>query len=249
MNRFSLSGIQDLSYIKNVQFKAIDTIDFADMPLSDFSCEFLGLSYLKIGFENLKYLDNLSLRRLTLDNLPFIESLNDLKHIDNLHSIGLSSMPKLFDISKLVQVDTFYNYDFPYVGALHIIKNPLLSNCTLEPICNKLNSNYNFFELEIYDNTGECEDEDAVKASCISSVEDNLSQTINIYPNPVYDIISVELDLEIKCLKIYNIFGQIEAVVFNENTIDVSKVPAGIKIIEIQSVDNQKYWSKITKIR
>jgi hypothetical protein len=249
MKRFSLEGIGDLSYMKNVQFKKIDTVDFIALPQSNFSCEFLGLVEFKIGFENLKYLDNLFLRKLELSNLPFIENLNDLKHLENLHSIGLGVMPKLNDISRLSLVDSFYHYDFPYIGALHIINNPLVSDCSIEPICKKLNSNYNFFELEIYGNLGECEDEDAVKSSCISSTEDQISHLIKIYPNPVFNIITIDIPAEITEIKIYNIFGQLEATFLNQSSIDVSGIPAGIKIIEINSNENLKYWSKITKVQ
>jgi Secretion system C-terminal sorting domain/Copper type II ascorbate-dependent monooxygenase, N-terminal domain/Copper type II ascorbate-dependent monooxygenase, C-terminal domain len=69
---------------------------------------------------------------------------------------------------------------------------------------------------------------------------------IKIYPNPVNDFLTIELEEEINSVKIISLDGRILLNKFSENKIDVSTLSAGIYFVEIKT-ERSSYRKKIVK--
>jgi len=69
------------------------------------------------------------------------------------------------------------------------------------------------------------------------SQEDFLKETISIYPNPVGEVLNIRSSgLAINWLKIYDLNGRlIKEVQLDHNQIDVSQLPQGIYILDIET--------------
>ena len=67
---------------------------------------------------------------------------------------------------------------------------------------------------------------------------------VALYPNPVRDILNVEIENEIKSVEIYNIHGQ-KVISSNQKQINVSDLASGMYLVRIQDVDNNIATEKI----
>jgi hypothetical protein len=73
---------------------------------------------------------------------------------------------------------------------------------------------------------------------------ENLS--LKIYPNPVYDLLTIELEEEITSVNIISLDGRILLNESTKNIIDVSSLSAGIYFVEVKT-DRNSYRKKIVK--
>lgn len=73
-----------------------------------------------------------------------------------------------------------------------------------------------------------------------------INSDIYIFPNPVYDILNIETELDIQTIEIYNIQGQ-KVLNSNQKQINVSDLASGIYMVRIQDVDNNIVTKKIIR--
>lgn len=80
----------------------------------------------------------------------------------------------------------------------------------------------------------------------IISTDEELNNIIQVYPNPVTDLLNVSADLDIKGIKVYNSLGQIMVENRNSASISFAGLPSGIYIlmIETSSGISKKYIVK-----
>lgn len=67
---------------------------------------------------------------------------------------------------------------------------------------------------------------------------------VKLYPNPVRDILNIEIENDIQSIEIYNIQGQ-KVLSSNQKQINVSDLAAGMYMVRIQDVDNNIATEKI----
>ena len=67
---------------------------------------------------------------------------------------------------------------------------------------------------------------------------------VALYPNPVRDILNIEIENDIQSIEIYNIQGQ-KVLSSNQKQINVSDLAAGMYMVRIQDVDNNIATEKI----
>ena len=67
---------------------------------------------------------------------------------------------------------------------------------------------------------------------------------VKLYPNPVRDILNIEIESDIQSIEIYNIQGQ-KVLSSNQKQINVSDLAAGMYMIRIQDTDNNIATKKI----
>ncbi len=80
-------------------------------------------------------------------------------------------------------------------------------------------------------------DEDCDGADLVSSIHQLENYTINIFPNPVIDEISIDLSDEVEFqTTLYNLKGEMIFFSENEKTISVNTMAAGIYLIEIKDL-------------
>ena len=67
---------------------------------------------------------------------------------------------------------------------------------------------------------------------------------VSLYPNPVRDILNIEIENDIQSIEIYNIQGQ-KVLSSNQNQINVSDLASGMYLVRIQDIDNNIATKKI----
>ncbi len=80
-----------------------------------------------------------------------------------------------------------------------------------------------------------------VASVVISGVEDNMMDNINIYPNPIVDVVNINTDFDILSVKVINSKGQViytkEGLRSNNYQINIADQPSGIYNIRIETED------------
>lgn len=71
-------------------------------------------------------------------------------------------------------------------------------------------------------------------------------QAVTLYPNPATDVINIQAQADIDSVKVYNSLGQ-QVLTANTETINVSNLPGGIYIVEVQFADKTVTTQKIIK--
>lgn len=83
------------------------------------------------------------------------------------------------------------------------------------------------------------------KASGVDNIEDE--NAINIFPNPVADIINVDSQLDIKSISIYNTAGMVVETAKEVNYISAQRLNKGLYFVVVELVDGQTISKKIVK--
>jgi hypothetical protein len=68
---------------------------------------------------------------------------------------------------------------------------------------------------------------------------------VSLYPNPVRDILNIEIENDIQSIEIYNIQGQ-KVLSSNQKQINVSDLASGMYLVRIQDIDNNIATKKIS---
>ncbi len=206
--------------------------------------DLLGLSSLRsVGL--LEIGPNNSLISLSGNNLDSITSglviagtniLPDLSGLDNLIHAG-----NYIDIKhneSLLSLSGLDNIEPNSINLLKIYDNYNLSMCEVRSICEFLTDSNSF--CEIHDNALGCNNRGEIEEACqevfIKDMEPEKS--LLIYPNPTSSklYISIDNDMTINEINIYNHYGQILLKKqINCTQIDISKLEQGIYLIEIVS--------------
>jgi hypothetical protein len=79
------------------------------------------------------------------------------------------------------------------------------------------------------------------------SVEDNVADIINIYPNPVKNILYIGHNGESYDVEIYSLLGQPISTAFDVNQVDVSSFNQGIYLVKIKT-ENKVVVKRIMKL-
>ena len=67
---------------------------------------------------------------------------------------------------------------------------------------------------------------------------------VALYPNPVRDILNIEIEKDIQSVEIYNIQGQ-KVISSNQKQVNVADLASGMYLVRIQDVDNNIATEKI----
>ncbi|MCW1148171.1 fibronectin type III domain-containing protein [Flavobacterium lacisediminis] len=103
-----------------------------------------------------------------------------------------------------------------------------------------------FDDLQIYNyelnvsQVGELYNNNVLASSDFS--QNNLE--VKLYPNPVRDILNIEIENDIQSIEIYNIQGQ-KVLSSNQKQINVSDLATGMYMVRIQDIDNKIATKKI----
>lgn len=80
-----------------------------------------------------------------------------------------------------------------------------------------------------------------------TGIVEELQGVVNLYPNPVTDVLNIESDMQVQSLTIFNVAGQVvrEELVNMENTrIDLSDLQKGVYLVKMEG-NNDKIIKKI----
>jgi len=181
-------------------------------------------------------------------SIYFNPSMSDLSGLSTLNSIGDAIYIDNNDnLGSLAGLD---NIDPNSILNLLIINNDLLSTCDVESICGYL-ANPNGI-IEIFGNASGCDSQEEVQEACdeITVEEVIFLNNISIFPNPADDILTIKSVSanKIKGVKFYNQLGERVLQVYPLNNImDISTLPQGMYIIEVEFMDMVIREKLITK--
>lgn len=222
----SLTSLQGLNQLTTIIFPSPRAND------NDFPQEVLGFAYgLSITNTSISNLDELS-------NLTNMNGTN-LSIVNNPNLISLTGLTNLIPTS---------------VGYLEILNNALLSNCATATICSILeNIDENSVFIEMND-TG-CDSVIEVENACesLSTSDFNLTNDIQIYPNPFNNHISIALGSDYQNVKttLVDVTGkQFYSKTFTGNTIEINQLDSlssGMYFVTVELENGKTITQKIVK--
>ena len=158
-----------------------------------------------------------------------LENLSGLENLTSLKNLALDSCDLLNSIDALANV--VFLEDPTYGNSLYIYSNPLLGQCSISPICDKITDPN--FELYIQDNAIGCESVEAVIASCNLGVAEVSLNTIKIFPNPSSSIVNISGSDFLK-VKIFDMVGRkVLDVQIENNSFNVEKLASGRYVAQL----------------
>ena len=188
------------------------------------------------------------LRDTLMVSLSGLENLAFVKDIDFQNNERLSSIAALINVTSAVDYLYIYNtgltslYGLDNIAdssifLLRIFGNEFLSDCAVQSICTSLANPGGI--VDIYDNAAGCNSRTEILDACetISIEEQNVDESIIIYPNPTNGKIYIlNNDQNTICqISICNFLGEIIFDQLNiDNSVDVSTLSPGPYFIELR---------------
>jgi len=169
--------------------------------------------------------------------------LTDITSLHNINSISIALTIRINDI--LSDLTGLENIKLDSMQYLTIKKNPLLSECEIQNICNYLSINTG--NIEISENATGCNNQDEVQLACISSYRDyNSIPKPEVYPNPTKNYLSIQTNgnLIMQAVLYDKVGRKILEQKNNLEKLNVSNVVSGIYILELEA-NNYKFRKKI----
>lgn len=197
------------------------------------------------GIESLESIDG-SLKIHNDSVLSNLLALRNLSHVESQISILRNS-----NLSSLKGLDSV-NGLFAGLWKLSIYRNPLLTACTVQSICDYLSLGK---LSEVFDNATGCNDtaEIALQCQSISIIENESVANFDIYPNPNSgNQITVKLGAQYSIpytLKLQNVLGQeimnFENQIERELKLDMENMPSGVYLVIVQDSNKQVKTQKL----
>ncbi len=233
LNQLVISGIDSFNTDGIQMIGHLDTLSFAHILVLELDSIVNFKSDLKaLGFgecDDLKDLSPLSTLKVTEFGIIGDNALVTLDGLNTelLRKIRIMNCESISDISILNSIDTFIGSK-----SVTIINNPELAVCNVLPICKLISSNVTNAFL-IWNNKIGCNNLDEISESCLTDISPvNTHANINIYPNPVEDILTIDYDGVIQQCIIYSSSGY-KLLTDTASTINVSLLTPGLYFLKV----------------
>lgn len=106
--------------------------------------------------------------------------------------------------------------------------------------------------IDQFTQTGECDEEATAsdtKAAKTESISEEVLQTLNFYPNPVVDELTIELKVSVEELFITDLSGKIlqrlEKLQEGKVTVDMSRYPSGVYFVRYSTIEGKEGSAKL----
>ena len=172
-------------------------------------------------------------------------ALNSISGLEGLTTIGgylrFSHNTELTSLSGLGEGISIW-------GGLTIYSNSLLSQCEVEAICSYLINPSGV--ILISNNAPGCDSEEEVEAACLVGVEESAvsgqRSAVRVFPNPTYEIVHIEFEIENPSpvsIMIFNVMGEkvadlsdgILAKRLHQITWNAADLPAGMYFYQLRT--------------
>jgi len=219
----SLSGLNNLTRVRG-------SLEIKSLPnLTDL-----------LGLESLTEVGLSPADRLYIFNNPQVESLEGLENLETIN--GTLEMRLMSNLASIAELSTLESI----TEGINFQNNSQLSFCAIDVICNNLDNNN--IEFIFANNALGCSSLPEVEASCLLSVNDPvLEDLVSLYPNPVSEILQIQISEEItlRGSTLYTVLGEF---IFStsEKQLDLSNLSQGIYFVEV-TTDHGFITRKIVK--
>ncbi len=159
--------------------------------------------------------------------------LTNIADLINLQTVG--GYLAIFNNNLLTSLDGLQNIDPSTISNLFLYGSDLLSDCSVQSICDYLNDPMN--PSSVNTNASGCLNEEEILAACsFTNIENTHFDFARIYPNPAANEVFVETFLSSYNLSIQNTIGQVvlEMRNTNNNSFDISGLENGVYIVIIE---------------
>lgn len=241
-------------------FQEVDKIIIDRNKNSDFTslANLKRINKFEIGLENFN--NNTYPRFDSIKNLERLVFINmeNLKNLDilfpNLTSITsalyLTGNKHLVDIKKLdnfsIPHEKLYDTIF-YKNRITITDNPFLADCINPYVCKALETYPDSFVIQ--NNGANCEKEQLIQDCLTSADQEEITQTISFFPNPVFDKLYWKEEEVIHQLDIFDLSGKVLYSIQRPSSgLDISHLDAGVYLVKMQT-QNQSFTSRICVAR
>ncbi len=237
----SLNGLENLTQVNGT----VGNVVIHDTPLSDLT-----------GLENLALIEG-GLQISNIGSLLDITALNGISTLDYLTIFGCSSLPNLTGFENLLgingkltmnnnvalnSIQALNDLSPTLINEVEITNNTSLAVCDIDFICTIIDDVN--IPKTIDGNATGCSSISEVQVACLLVVSEvDLNSAINVYPNPVSEVLYLNVSKSIVFEKaiVYSVLGE-RLQVFSEKNINFSSFSNGIYFIEV--VTNQGSISK-----
>lgn len=130
-------------------------------------------------------------------------------------------------------------------GAFTNIQNA--TNDTLEFEFNSADVN-NLYRCIVNSNSMNCADTSIIVGfSMTTSTSNQLSQNLNLYPNPSNSTIYFNADFTISKIEVFDLTGRKYEIGWKSNSLDISSLADGVYIVKVNDLTNRSHFGRIIK--
>ena len=215
------------------------------------------------NFSGLESIQNISGRL----RVGFNPSLTDMSIFSNLNSVGnfdiydndnlvsLSGLENLQVVSNrlflsrnlsLISIDAINDLSFSQVSEIAVVNNTSLSVCNSLFMCSVIA--VPGVVKSVFNNSIGCNTLEEIEDSCALSVTDSfLNQAVAIYPNPVSEVLKVDVSEEIvlESIVVSSLLGQ-QLIISTDGFVNFSSFSQGVYFVEI-TTDQGSITKKVLK--
>ncbi len=247
-------------YVLTANINTITSLDIHGENIADLTGiqDFIALEILKVNNNDLTTIDLFSNTSLT----ELISYTNLLIDIDLSNNTALTKL--LIGYNDLTELDLSQNTNLTYMNCLGNLNletvdlrngnntnvtsfearnNPLLS-CIFVDDAAYSTTNWTYVEAisTFVETEAECD-------TVLSVSSDAFEMGVNLYPNPVVNLLTIEIsnDIQLEKVSLFDIMGKQIRVEENSTTISFEYLPSGIYLVKLQDTDGNSITKKIIK--
>lgn len=208
------------------------------------------------NLESLDVLDGACIDALLIDDMPNLRTIAGPDY-SQLVGLELSDCPVLHDIGA-ADVATSLHYEwiqrdyhaanFTRKGGLVIRDCPMLSDCDVQPVCQRVRAGL-VRDTEIMGNGLGCSSPAEVEVACqaVSSSDVSTSSPLVLQPNPVRDYIEIAGATDDVSWRIYDRQGRLCSSGVGRQ-VTIIDLASGVYVLEAQTADGDRSRSTFVKL-
>lgn len=253
--KFNLNGLYNLKYLKSLFIGSIDTLENLK-PIG----QVIGLNRLTIhntavnlNLKELSHVNEISTLGLfkingniDFDSVTF-DSIKQLVFIENEGltncDFAMQHLPKKYNkLNFNNSLSAMFVYSEYNENSLVLSKNPNLDYCNSKAICNLISA-IPRNEIVIESNGSDCSELEEVEAKCIVNTDDEINNSLYLYPNPTSEYLVFEN--KVPKLEVFTIGGLKIFTFFGVNDLNTDIWQKGAYILKFYDETNNTFGSQV----